>query len=311
METRQPAAAPSEISQLLALVLGKEPTRWYTPHTGLSRAKRFVVHFADGSSAFVKAAVDRSTEQELRTEHDILRSISGDFLPRPVAWIVTGVRPILVLEDLSAAHWPADHWPVAWRPGQFELLFHTLYRIAQVAPPATLPDAQAGFEPRWPAIAANPERFLALGLCSEAWFRNAIGALIAAEAAVPLAGDALVHNDVRSDNLCFVGDRVVLVDWASARRGNAQHDLTTVLTTLPLEGGPDPYTILPNAGSWAAYHAGRSAWRASAHVIGSRGQADPDWLHTIVQRISTICLTWAAQSLNLAPHDGRDWREIR
>ena len=46
-----------ELHTLIASALGKEPIDWHRPHTGLSAAS-FVVGFADGSSAFVKAAVD-------------------------------------------------------------------------------------------------------------------------------------------------------------------------------------------------------------------------------------------------------------
>lgn len=310
MRPRQPAVPPPELAALLSAAVGKTPSAWFTPHTGLSRAQRFIVHFTDGSSLFLKAATDAATEGELRSEHEILTTVAGDFLPRTVAWITTAAHPVLVLEDLSAAHWPADHWPVEWRPGQFDLLFQALGRMARTSPPSSLPRAEAGFEPQWPIIAADPEPFLALGLCSETWFRRSIDTLVAAEAAVPLAGDALVHNDVRSDNLCFLGDRVVLVDWGSALRGNRELDLSTALTTLPLEGGPDPFTIMPGAGAWAAYHSGRSARRASRPATGPDGSGDPAWLRAVLQRITAINLAWAAQSLRLLPFDGKHWRDI-
>ncbi len=67
---------------------------------------------------------------------------------------------------------------------------------------------------------------------------------------------------VCSDNLCFLGERMVLVDWGGALRGHPQHDLATALSTLPLEGGPDPFDVLPEGGTWAAYLAARSARRA-------------------------------------------------
>ena len=59
----------------------------------------------------------------------------------------------------------------------------------------------------------EPAPFLRLGLCSAAWLVHTIPALVAAEAGAQLVGEELVHCDVRSDNLCFVGDRVVFVDW--------------------------------------------------------------------------------------------------
>src|SRR5262249_60385651 len=55
-------APASQLRTLVTSALGKEPVHWHRPHTGLSAAQRFVVRFADGSSAFVKAAVDDSTE---------------------------------------------------------------------------------------------------------------------------------------------------------------------------------------------------------------------------------------------------------
>jgi len=77
-----------ELSARLASALGKEPVAWRTPHTGLSPATRRVVRFADGSSAFVKAAVDERTETWLRTEHAILTSIAErSLVPRVLAWI--------------------------------------------------------------------------------------------------------------------------------------------------------------------------------------------------------------------------------
>jgi aminoglycoside phosphotransferase (APT) family kinase protein len=299
------SAPTSELRALLASALGKEPVHWYRPRTGLSAARRFVVRFADGSSAFVKAAVDDATDQWLRTEHEILSCVRGSFVPRALAWVESGERPVLVIEDLSGAHWPADHHPVTWKSGQFALLFATLREVAAVTPPASLPAAEAGFRPQWPSIAHEAEEFLALGLYSESWFRGAIDGLLAAENSVPLAGSALVHGDVRSDNVCFAGDRTVLVDWGQALRGHPHHDLTTALSTLPLEGGPDPFDILPEGGAWAAYHAGRSA------RFAYRETNAPEWFRNVVKRISTICLTWAARSLDLPRWNGLHWSEIR
>ncbi len=301
-----------ELHALVASALRKEPVAWHKPHTGLSVAQRFVVRFADGSSAFVKAAVDDKTEAWLRTEHEILSSVEARFVPRSLAWLEKAARPALVIEDLSGAHWPADHKPVTWKPGQFEILFATLRQVAASTPPASLPAAEAGFEPQWPFVAREADEFLALGLCSEAWFRAAIDGLVQAERSVPLAGDSLVHNDVRSDNLCFLATRMVLVDWGGALRGHRQHDLAAALSTLPLEGGPDPFEVMPEGGSWAAYHAGRSARRACVPSAGlaSTTQA-PQWFRKVLLRIAAICLAWAARALDLPPWTGVHWREIR
>jgi hypothetical protein len=308
---RLPVPPPPGLDALVAGSLGRAPVQWWRPHTGLSPAERFVVRFADGSSAFVKAAVDPRTEAELRIEHEILRG-DADFLPRTLAWVEAGPHPLLIVEDLSGAHWPADHSPVTWLPDQFGILFETLERVADAVPPASLPAAELELVPQWPAIAREADRFLALGLCSEGWFRSAVGALIDAEAAVPLAGESLVHGDVRSDNLCFAGTRMVLVDWGGARRGHRHHDLAAVLTTLPLEGGPEPFDVFPGGGSWAAYHAGGSARRAyRSSDAGNGRKAAPEWLQKVLRRMTAISLDWAARALGLPPCDGPHWSAIR
>jgi aminoglycoside phosphotransferase (APT) family kinase protein len=295
-----------ELRAQLASALGKEPVGWRTPHTGLSPATRRVVRFADGSSAFVKAAVDDRTETWLRTEHAIISGVEErSLVPRVLAWIDHGPRPVLVTEDLSGAYWPADQRPVTWKPGQMALLFAALRRLASLPPPPVpLPGAEQGFEPQWPLLAREADAFLALGLCGQDWFRDAIDSLTAAEASVPLAGDSLVHDDVRSDNVCFLGDRVVLVDWGGALRGNHEHDLANALSTLPLEGGPEPFEVLPGGGSWAAYLAGRAASRAC------RDTEAPEWLRRVLRRIAAICLDWAAHSLDLPRWTGVPWRAI-
>ncbi len=62
-------------------------------------------------------------------------------------------------------------------------------------------------------------------------------------AAAPVAGDAVVHCDVRSDNLCIKDGRCVLVDWNHARRGNPKYDIAFWAPSLALEHGPKPWTL--------------------------------------------------------------------
>lgn len=292
--------------------LGKRGVRWEKPHTGLSPAQRFVVRFDDGSSAFVKAAVDAETERWLRTDHLMMSTLDADFVPEIVAWIDAGPRSVLIIEDLSDAHWPADHYrreggavlPVLWKPGQWDLLFAALERVAATPPPAPLPRLSDAFAPEWPAIARDPGPFLELGLCSERWLRRSLDALLAAERELDLSGDALVHHDVRSDNVCFRGDRAILVDWSDARVGSPRYDLANVLSGCALEGGPDAHEVMPDGGAFAAWRAGELARRA-AHPDGA-----PRWLIAVFKRAAIVNLQWAAKSLDLPRWDGREWREL-
>ena len=67
-----------------------------------------------------------------------------------------------------------------------------------------------------------------------------------------IAVGAFLHMDVRSDNLCLQGERVVLVDWNWAVRGPAELDLACWLPSLRLEGGPLPEQVAPGLGGYAA-----------------------------------------------------------
>jgi aminoglycoside phosphotransferase (APT) family kinase protein len=61
-------------------------------------------------------------------------------------------------------------------------------------------------------------------------------------------GDAFLHFNVRSDNVCFRTDgSAVLVDWNLTAVGNAQTDLVFWLPSLEAEGGPAPEVVLPDA----------------------------------------------------------------
>ena len=100
---------------------------------------------------------------------------------------------------------------------------------------------------RWEKVAADPAPFLSLGLRDGAWLERRLPALIDAAEAAPVDGDACVHYDVRSDNMCFVGDRAVLVDWNWLSLGNPETDLAGWAPSLRLEGGPQPWELLPSS----------------------------------------------------------------
>ena len=285
--------------------MGKQAVEWKRPECGQTEAQRFVVKFADGSGVFAKAAVDELTERWLRVDHLIMSTVEEDFVPQILGWLEPeGNHPILLIEDLSGAHWPADHWPVEWRPGQMEILLAALERLAAVRGHESLP-AASGASANWRAIEADATGFLALGLCSESWLAAALPVLLAAEAGLEVAGTALVHDDVRSDNLCFIGERIVLVDWSQAFRGHPDHDRAEVLPGLVLEGGPEPYEQMPEGGGWAARGSAAMAQRALTEA-GDR----PEWLIEVFMRLAAINLRWAARCLDLPLPDGTNWRAI-
>ena len=139
---------------------------------------------------------------------------------------------------------------------------------------------------------------------SAGWLDRCADALAEVEGRVALAGDRLVHGDIRSDNVCFAGRRAVFVDWSHAARGNAAHNLASVLPSLHLEGGPPPDDVMPDGGGWAALNAG---WLA---VRGLSDPTAPSWLRRVLRRLILINLEWAARELRLPEPDVVKWRDI-
>jgi aminoglycoside phosphotransferase (APT) family kinase protein len=101
---------------------------------------------------------------------------------------------------------------------------------------------------------------------------------------------------VRSDNVCFVGDRAVLVDWNWAAIGNPVIDLAAWLPSLHAEGGPPPEEILFGEPEAASLIAGFFAARAGLPPPPTA----PKVRHVQLEQLRTA-LHWAARALALPP----------
>src|SRR3954452_14282467 len=93
---------------MLERLLGAPVVAERTVAGGYTLARREVVTLADGRTAFVKTAVDDLTRGWLEAEQRIYAAVSGPFMPR----VLAAEPGVLVLEDLSDAHWPPP-----WRDG--------------------------------------------------------------------------------------------------------------------------------------------------------------------------------------------------
>jgi hypothetical protein len=234
-------------------LLGREAQTWArVVRRGYSANEHWTATFADGTSAFLKLAEIAPSPQWLRDEARVLRSVQGPFAPRFIAFD-DGDAPLLVLDDLMPARWPPR-----WRDGEVELVLATLREVA--AQRAEVPRLEAEYANDWRAIERDPAPFLATELRDAAWLERMLPALVAAADATPLHGDALLHCDVRSDNLCIKDSRVVLVDWNHARLGNPDFDVAFWLPSLALERGPKPWHF--DVDHFAAFVAGFFAARA-------------------------------------------------
>jgi len=279
--------------------LGTSPVAWRAAsgHAAPSN-RRFVVDLDDGRSAFVKIAALDYTSDWLRAEYRVYSALDGKrFLPRLLGWADDGTAPALALEDLSG-----ETWPPPWDAGRIDAVLATLDAVHSTAPPEDVPpavDSQFGLD-GWPDVAADPQPFLSLGLCSPGWLDDHLAVLAEASAEAEIAGTSLLHFDVRSDNLCLREDRAVFVDWNTACVGNAVLDTAAWLPSLASEGGPAPQAILsddtPGLPEIASLLAGYFCARAGLPHIPQAPHARP--LQLLQSRTS---LPWAARLLGLPP----------
>jgi hypothetical protein len=278
----------------LAAATGATPVRWENVRGsgyGTNTAK-WTVELDNGRRVFIKLALDRLASDWLRGEWRVYRSLSAVFLPELVAWHDTGGTTFLVIEDLSAAYWPPP-----WLPGHVSLVLGTLDEVHAAMPPRTLPflaDLREALD-GWPVVAADPEPFLSTGVCSREWLTAALPRLAQASSECELAGEALVHRDLRGDNLCIRDGTVLVIDWNHACIGNPALDAVAWAPSLYLEGGPDPWDLVPESGGLAALIAGFFAARA-----GLPAPATAPAVRAFQRRQAEVALPWAARELGLA-----------
>jgi hypothetical protein len=279
-----------ELDERIERALGSAAVRYEPRAGGYSTADRYAVTLADGRRVFVKSADAPNLAGWLRREHEVYASLSGSFIPALAGWDDDGTRPLLAIEDLSHGDW-TPHWDAV----RVEAVLAALHELGESAPPPNTPPARETFPElwdRWRVVERDPEPFLSTGLREGAWLERSLPAILAAAESAPVEGDRVCHLDVRSDNLCFLDGRAVLVDWNWTSLANPALDIAAWLPSVRVEGGPPPWELLPDAGALAAFVAG--VWAAVA------GLPPPETAPTVrrVQRDQlAVALDWLDRDL--------------
>ena len=257
-----------------------------------TNSEHWRVELADGRRAFVKLALDEHAAEWLRTEHRVYSAVAAPFVAELIGWH-DDAETLLAIDDLSDAHWPPP-----WRGGDVDAVLATLDELHATPAPEGLPaiaDERAWLN-GWALVAEDAEPLLATGLCSREWLEAALPQLLEVGRTCPLEGDAFLHLDVRSDNLCLDGDRVVLVDWNFAHVGNPLLDLVAWLPSLRLEDGPEPSDLVPDSRGLAALIADFFASRAGLPTPPTAPN-----VREFQRRQAGVALPWAARELGLPP----------
>ena len=165
-----------------------------------------VLTCADGSRHFVKAAstaAQRVFAESYREEAHRLRALPEEVPAPRLLWLVDDAWVVLGIEYVEAR---APRRP--WRSDELDVCLDALETVAQVLTPAP-----PGLDPvademgAWPAFWETVRATHDLPHADEA-------AVLAAGFTEVVAGDTLVHMDVRDDNTLLTTDgRALFCDW--------------------------------------------------------------------------------------------------
>lgn len=282
---------PDLRSRIEKLVGGRVESCRRVVEGGYTLALRLLCETA-AASFFVKVGATPVTNESLGREIRLYNLLRGDFMPRLVASEDHESESILVIEDLSA-----HHWPPPWDERRVDLTLEQIDALhSTTAPLETFARVHPDQGANWQAVAADPEPFLALGLADAGWLEGALPVLIQYEESCPTAGDSPTHLDLRSDNICVTAERAVFVDWNAACLSNPRLDLGFWLPSLAYESGLVPEKILPDAPEVAAWVSGYFAARAGLPQISEAPR-----VRTVQRRQLETALPWAARALDLPP----------
>ena len=206
--------------------------------TGFSPGLASVLVTADGTRAFVKAAQvhDGSDAARLhRTEARRTAALPPDLpVPQPL-WVQDdGVWVVVAYEAVDGRS------PVTpWDPEELDAVLDAVARVgATDASGLDLPDATDGLAELftgWERLRDDPDP--GLGAIAP-WAVGRLDELadLARRGVTACAGDALLHGDLRADNLLVTDDGVVVVDWPYASRGAAFSDVVSFLPSVGMQG---------------------------------------------------------------------------
>ncbi|HEU5367030.1 MAG TPA: phosphotransferase, partial [Ktedonobacterales bacterium] len=225
---------------------------------GYAPTPTFRLALADGRRAFFKGTNHTSNDYSryaLTVEERVyatLRDELGRWMPRHYATFRREDWHVLLLEDVGAASVPP------WTPQ----ITRSIARALAAFHRSTLD----GDAPAWlqrPEISLNHlnwrqtveesadlQQIAALAGDDApqalAWLQHASPLIerLTTQPALAEGPHAILHGDLRSDNLRFAGRRLALFDWPSISVGRPEWDIVGFAQSVTIEGGPLPEQIL-------------------------------------------------------------------
>lgn len=232
---------PEHVRSSVDASLGSDVVEAVTQEGGFSPGAAARVRLASGGRAFVKALsmdLHASSVRMYRQEAATMPHLPTDLpVPRLLDVYDDGEWVALVYEDVNGRH-PG----VPWRPDELDRVAEAIADLSAALDPSPWPDAltfaevNAGIIQAWQVLAMSPPPDL------DSSVRRMLNRLTDGDIDLTevVRGDALLHNDIRSDNILLTPDgRVVFVDWGMPCKGAVWLDLMMFAFTAEFQGGAD------------------------------------------------------------------------
>ena len=256
------SSVPETIRQQVAVALGAPVVRAMRIWGGYAPTPTYRLVLADGRRAFLKGTFAESNEfsrNALLFEERVYRELAaplGSWMPRLYAGFHHDDWHILILEDLGPKSVPP------WTPGRTRAITHALAAFHRSTLAKKLPDWLPGPEEglggeSWTRTREESCSFHHLAALAGEDAQEAVQWLemisplieqLLAQPTLKQEPYAILHGDIRSDNLRFVRGRLYLFDWPSIMVGRPEWDITAFAQSVTVEGGPSPEQIM----SWYA-----------------------------------------------------------
>jgi hypothetical protein len=243
---------PADVRDAVDRALGSPVVEAASQPGGFSPGVAARCRLADGGRVFVKAvsaAQNRQSPRMHRREAEVAGQLPTSVpAPRLLHVHDDGHWVALAFEDIDGRQ-PQEPWTLA----DLDVVMPAIADLgrsaapAEVAGMATVMDRHRSIFDGWRRLASGDGDLAAL----PQWVASRIDQLAAIESGWEdaAAGDALLHADLRADNVLIRPDRsVVFVDWPWACRGAAFVDPLLMLWSIGLGDGPDPAMVIERYG---------------------------------------------------------------
>jgi hypothetical protein len=315
---------PAAVRERTESALSARVTRASRAWGGYSPTPTFRLLLADGRRAFFKAASPESTAfarvAHVREErvYEELHDRIGGWSPRRIASFAVDDWRVLLLEDVGPRSTPPWTPGLARRVAQGLGQFHASTAGDRFPDWIPRPDAHPALGIRPAAWSFAPDDLAQLaGLANhrereaEAWLDAHLPALREAAATIadPAFARALLHVDVRSDNLRWANGRLYLFDWPHVGVGPPEFDAAAFAQTVPIEGGPSEEQVMAwYAEAWPVDPAALDAAVASIAGYFANHAWAPELpelprVRTFQRQQLAVTLRWAARRLGLPDPD--------